>query len=228
MYFMTVLHRFKSPQRALPLRDRSPGAVLDILPHRNFRDHQPTGNHRAVMSKRPYPLRSSADRALVPEPRSGGDGTMNTAIATTTTDHDNQTNRPTWRRLALHGVAGCVAATAAVEFYAALGRTAGVAMLAGAPGAHTAQPVTAASFAFGVFICTFWGAVLALLLARVATRPTRAFILASTLLTAVSLVSPLAAAHTAESTKLFLAGGHLLTAAIVIPTLARRLPRIRR
>lgn len=30
-----------------------------------------------------------------------------------------------------------------------------VAMLAGAPGAHTAQPVTAASFAFGVFICTF-------------------------------------------------------------------------
>jgi hypothetical protein len=142
---MTVLHRFKSPQRALPLRDRSPGAVLDILPHRNFRDHQPTGNHRAVMSKRPYPLRSSADRALVTEPRSGGDGTMNTAIATTTTDHDNQTNRPTWRRLALHGVAGCLAATAAVEFYAALGRTAGVAMLAGAPGAHTAQPVTAAS-----------------------------------------------------------------------------------
>lgn len=102
----------------------------------------------------------------------------------------------------------------------------------GNAGGRTRRPYRPAShgrqLAFGVFICTFWGAVLALLLARVATRPTRAFILASTLLTAVSLVSPLAAAHTAESTKLFLAGGHLLTAAIVIPTLARRLPRIRR
>lgn len=151
-----------------------------------------------------------------------------TTITTKTTRHDADTARPAWRRVALAGVAGWLAATITVEVYAAVGRAAGLSILAGAPGAHAAQPVTSASFAFGVFICTFWGTVLALVVTRLASRPARIFVLTTVLLTAVSLASPLAAAHTAQSTKMFLAGAHLLAAAIVIPILSRWLPRVGR
>jgi Family of unknown function (DUF6069) len=146
-------------------------------------------------------------------------------MTTTTTHHDVQTTGPVWRRVALGGVAGWLAATAAVEVYAALGRAVGLSMRAGAPAAHTAQPVTAANFALGVFICTFWGTMLALVIVKVTSRPTRTFTLTTILLTTMSLASPLAAAHTAGSMKLFLACGHLLAAAIVIPILARQFPR---
>lgn len=145
-----------------------------------------------------------------------------------TTRQDAPTTRPAWHRVALGGVAGWLAGTAAVEAYAALGRAAGLPMLAGAPGASAAQPVAPMDFAFGVFICTFWGTVLAYVIGRFASRPARTFALTTMLLTALSLASPLAAAHTADATKLFLTSGHLLVAAIVIPTLASRLPRQRR
>jgi hypothetical protein len=143
-----------------------------------------------------------------------------TSLSKTTTRTDRGSRRSTWR-IALAGAAGGVAAIAAVEGYAAIGRAAGIPMRAGAPGAHTALPVTAGSFAIGILVCTFWGTVLAVVVTRVARRPARAFATIAILLTAASLISPLAASHTADSTRLFLACAHLLSATIIIPTLAR-------
>jgi len=144
---------------------------------------------------------------------------------TTATDRSTPEARPRWHRVTISAIAGCLTATIAIEVYGAIGRAAGVPMEAGAPGAHSAQHLTAATFAMAVFVCTLLGTVLALLCARFSRLPARAFLVTTIVLTAVSLVSPLGAAHTATATKLFLACGHLIAAAIVIPVLARQLPK---
>jgi hypothetical protein len=80
-------------------------------------------------------------------------------------------------------VIAAAAATAAVELYAAAVRALGVPMKAGFLGAATASPLTAASFATGVLVCTFWGAVLATVLARKAAQPARRFVALAAALT---------------------------------------------
>jgi hypothetical protein len=144
---------------------------------------------------------------------------------TTGTTNRHPVRRPTGRgsrHVVLAGAVGGLTATVAVEAYAAIARTAGVPMRAGAPGAHIASAVTPASFAVGILVCTFWGTVLALLIAKLAGRPVHTFVRTAILLAALSLISPLTAAHAAPSTRLFLVGAHLLASAIVIPILARR------
>ena len=64
---------------------------------------------------------------------------------------------------------------------------------------------------------------LAVVLARYARHPARAYLRATLALTALSLAVPLSAADTATSTKVMLACAHLLAAAIVIPAVTRRL-----
>lgn len=86
-----------------------------------------------------------------------------------------------------------------------------------------AEAITPTSFAAGTLICAFWSAVLAVVLGCRASRPARTFVRVTSTLVAVSLVFPLAASHTALSTRLVLAAGHLLTAAIIVPVVARRL-----
>ena len=83
--------------------------------------------------------------------------------------------RSTSRRIVLDGIVGALVATAAIEAYAAIGRAAGVPMRAAAPGSDAASSITAGSFASGVLICSFWGTLLALLIARFARRPARTF-----------------------------------------------------
>jgi hypothetical protein len=140
----------------------------------------------------------------------------------------SKASAPGWHRIGIQGACAGLAATAAVEVYAAVSKAEGVRMEAGAPGAHAAQQLTVATFAMAVLMCTLAGIVVAVLIARFARRPLRAFVAVAVALTAVSLVSPLAAAHTAEATKIFLAGGHLIAAAIAIPVLARAVARSRR
>jgi hypothetical protein len=130
----------------------------------------------------------------------------------------------TWRHVCAGGATAWLAGTVAIEGYAALGRALGLSMMAGFPGAHAAQHITGASFATGVFVGAFWGTLFAVLLLRFASHPARAFVLIAVVVLVVSLVTPLAASHTAESMRLFLAGGHVLVAAILIPLLARQLP----
>ena len=139
-----------------------------------------------------------------------------TATATTpATPH----TRPVWLVSVLAGVT----AAAGTELYGLTARAAGVPMAAGGIGATTAGPITVGMFAMGTLICAFWGTVLAVLLARYAPRPARAYAWTAVALTAVSLVTPLAAGDTATSTKLMLVPAHLIAAAIIIPIVTRRL-----
>jgi Family of unknown function (DUF6069) len=132
------------------------------------------------------------------------------------------------RRVWRGAVIAAAAATAAAELYAAAVRAAGVPMKAGFLGAATASPLTAASFATGVLVCTFWGAVLATILAKKTAQPARTFVTVAAALTAVSLVVPAGAGATAPATKVALAAAHILAAGIVIPILARHLRPARR
>ena len=113
--------------------------------------------------------------------------------------------------------------SATLYVYGAVADTLDVPMRAAEPGAHAAQAITPANFAMGTLICTFWGTLLAIVLARRATNPARTWVRTSTVLVAISLVFPLAASHTAVSTKLTLAVAHLIAAAIIVPALAHRL-----
>jgi hypothetical protein len=135
--------------------------------------------------------------------------------------------RPVW----LVSAAAGLTAAAATEVYGLAARAAGVPMEAGSVGASTAEPINVGMFAMGTLISTFWGTILAVLLARWATRPARAYLWATVALTALSLVGPLGAGDTAAATKVMLAVAHLIAAAIVVPTVAHRLtsahPRVR-
>ena len=123
-------------------------------------------------------------------------------------------------------VAGAIAALAGAAVlyaYGTLAQALDVPMRAGEVGAGHAQAITPASFAAGVVFCTVAGTVLAMVLARCAAHPARAFLRTALVLVAISLVFPLAASHTATATRLTLALGHLIAAAVVIPVLTRRL-----
>jgi Family of unknown function (DUF6069) len=139
----------------------------------------------------------------------------------------NERSQHRWRSISIGGLAAWLAGTIAVEVYGAIGRAAGVTLSAAAPGAQHAQNITPGSSALGVFICTFLGTALAIAVAKLTRRPAWTFVVAAIVLTAASLASPLGATHAAVSTKLFLACGHLMVAAIVIPILASQLPRHR-
>jgi hypothetical protein len=130
-----------------------------------------------------------------------------------------RTTRPVWAVSVLAGAAASVA----TELYGLAARAAGVPMAAAGVGARTAGPITVGMFAMGTLICTFWGTILAVLLARYATRPARTYVWVTVVLTAVSLIAPLTAHDTATSTKAMLAVAHLIAAAIIIPTVTRRL-----
>jgi hypothetical protein len=143
---------------------------------------------------------------------------------TATTRHTILTTGPVWRVGAIAG------ATAAVVLYAygSAASALSVPMKAGQIGARAAATITPGNFAMGTLICSFWGTVLAVLLARWAARPARTFLYSTIALTLVSLVSPLGAAHTAAATKVTLVLAHLLAAAIVIPVLTQRLAHVSR
>ena len=129
--------------------------------------------------------------------------------------------RPVW----LVSAAASAVALAVTALFGLAARRAGVPMAAAGFGQAKAGPITAASFAMGVLICAFWGTVLAMLIARFAGRPARTYLITTIALTAVSLLAPLSAADTATSTKLTLAAGHILAAAVIIPPVTRRLTR---
>ncbi len=71
-------------------------------------------------------------------------------------------------------------------------------------------------------VATLVGVVLAIVLARRATRPRRTFVVTTVVLTAVSLV-PDVVADATTATRFVLALTHVVAAAIVIPALASRL-----
>jgi hypothetical protein len=132
--------------------------------------------------------------------------------------------RPVWQLSYLSGLAASVA----VEAWGLAVRAAGVPMRAAGLGSQHATPITVGMFAMGTMVVTFWFTFAVVLMARFAKNPRRIYLRTALPLLALSLAVPLTAADTATSTKLALAVAHLIVGAIIIPVVARRMPRVPR
>ena len=86
-------------------------------------------------------------------------------------------------------------------------------------------PIPVSGFATLTAIFSLIGLVLAGVLFRVARRPRRTFVRTTVVLTVLSLV-PDVIVDATSATKALLMLTHLVAAAIVIPAVARRLPRL--
>jgi hypothetical protein len=131
--------------------------------------------------------------------------------------------RPVWQVSYLSGLAASVV----VETWGLAARAAGVPMRAAGMGSHHATPITVGMFAMGTMVVIFWSTFAVVVMARFSKNPKRIYLRTALLLLALSLAVPLTAADTATSTKLTLAAAHLIAGAIIIPTVARRLSRVR-
>jgi hypothetical protein len=129
---------------------------------------------------------------------------------------------PVWRV----GVAAALTAAAATALWAALASAAGVPMAAGNPGATHADAIGPLTFVVATCIDTTLGILLAIVLARRARRPARAFLLIAIPLAVLTLVQPVFAGATAASTKVVLCVAHVIVAAIFITVVDWRLRAI--
>jgi hypothetical protein len=127
--------------------------------------------------------------------------------------------RPVW----LVGVLATLAGAVVTEVFALGARAVGVPMDVAGPGEAEAAEIPVGGFAGGVLFWSIAGIVLAVALARWARRPARTFVVITVVLTALSLVGPAVAPHTATSTQIVLALSHVVAAAVIIPALALRL-----
>ncbi len=137
-------------------------------------------------------------------------------MTTTTTQNTTRTAKSGTGALVGTGFAAAAVASAATMAVAAAGSAAGVSLdVNGAP-----IPISG----FGVLTAVFSlvGLVLAVVLARKARHPRRAFVRTTVVLTVLSLV-PDVISDAAVGTKALLMLTHLVAAAIVIPAIARRL-----
>ncbi|MBF8190096.1 hypothetical protein ITP53_31085 [Nonomuraea sp. K274] len=115
------------------------------------------------------------------------------------------------------GLTSVAVAGAATATVAAAGEFAGISLVVGG------APIPVSGFAVLTVIFSVAGLVLALVLARSARRPRTAFVRATFVLTALSLV-PDVLADASAATKVLLMLTHVVAAAIVVPAIARRLP----
>ena len=144
-----------------------------------------------------------------------GDAQMPTLQATPSTEatQDRAAEHPQVWRI---GVAAGIAAAAANTAIAALARTADVKL------AIAGEQIPLAGFAQLTFLCALVGIALAAVAARRCRSPRSAFIRTTVGLTTLSMI-PVLAVDTTTATRMVLGATHLVGAAIVIATLARRL-----
>lgn len=152
---------------------------------------------------------------------------MTATAAPTTTRNAVITSvvRPRARRIVGASAAAGAVAAAVLYGYGATAQAAEGKLYAGDPGASHAVPIPPSGFSVGVLMCVAIGTLVALGIARWAGSPVRTWVRSSVALSVLSLVPPLLASHTDESTRLTLAGGHLIAALIVIPVVTRELVR---
>jgi hypothetical protein len=146
---------------------------------------------------------------------------MSTTFATTTHTDTNTTESPARtaraRALWVAGlVSGAVAAVATTV-------VAAVALAADVPLEIDGEQIPLFGFAQLTMMGAVIGTVLAVAFAKWARRPHRTFVVTTVVLTALSLVPDVIADATTGS-KLVLMLTHVVAAAIVVPTLAKRLP----
>jgi hypothetical protein len=140
---------------------------------------------------------------------------MSTTFATTTTESPARPVRA--RALWVAGLGSGAVAAVATTVVAAVARAADV------PLAIDGEEIPLVGFAQLTMMCAVIGTVLAVSFAKWARRPQRTFVVTTVVLTGLSLVPDVIADATTGS-KLVLMLTHVVAAAIVVPTLAKRLP----
>ena len=145
-----------------------------------------------------------------------------TSITTTgTTGRTNGTTRRTARSLVRPGAAAAVAAAVTNLGVAAAARAADVSLEVPSGKEH----IPAYAFAQVTVVCAAIGIALAAVLRRRSANPQRTFLVTTVALTLVSMVPPFIV-DADLGTSLVLCATHAIAAAIVIPVLAARLPRV--
>ncbi len=122
------------------------------------------------------------------------------------------TSRRLWKTGAVAGVTAAVATTG----FAALAQAADVSLKV------SGQAIPVLGFGQLTLVGALLGTILAVVLARRATRPRRTFVIATMTLTALSIL-PDVTADASSATKLALVASHLIAAAIIVSALASRL-----
>jgi hypothetical protein len=121
--------------------------------------------------------------------------------------------RPVWK----HGVAAALVASVATTTLAAIASAAGVSFAD-----STGEGIPIAAFAQLTLIFSLVGVAMAAVMARKAGRPRSTFVRTAVALTALSFVPDLTLGFDAGSAATLIAL-HTVAAAIVVPTLAKRL-----
>ena len=131
---------------------------------------------------------------------------------------------PTARGLAATGLVAGIAASAAVVTVALAAEAVDIPMQVAARANAAAEdiPMSGRLPRRGVDCVP---TLLAVAFARYAKRPAHTFVVVSAVLTVISFVGPLIAHHATTATRVVLELTHVVAAAIVIPMVARRLPR---
>jgi len=140
-----------------------------------------------------------------------------TTATTTATEHTTTDRRPVWK----HGIAAAVAASVATTLLAAAASAAGVTFAD-----TTGASIPLAGFAQLTLIFSLIGVGMAAVMARKARRPRSTFVRTTLALTALSFVPDLTFGFDTTSAATLISL-HVVAAAIVVPTLARRLARTR-
>ena len=140
--------------------------------------------------------------------------TTTSTSTSATTNTSATTVRPSlWKPGLLAGLVAALATTTVVM----------VARVADVPVAVQGEQIPLAGFAQLTLVATVIGIVIARVLSTRARHPRHTFVVATVALTAVSLV-PDVLVDATTACRLVLGLTHLVAAAIVIPTLAKRLP----
>ena len=137
--------------------------------------------------------------------------------STTTPATPTAARQPVWK----HGVAAAVVASVATTVLAAVASAGGVSFAD-----STGASIPIAGFAQLTLIFSLVGVGMAAVMARRARRPRATFVRTATALTVLSFVPDLTVGFDAGSAATLIAL-HTVAAAIVVPTLARRLARTR-
>ena len=127
--------------------------------------------------------------------------------------------RPLW----LIGLAATVAGAAVTTLIAAVARAADVPLEVASSSDAAPEAIPLSGVAVLVMVGGLVGVAIALGANRWATRPARAFVVATTVLAAVSLMTPIIAEHATTATRVVLELMHLVAAATIIPPIAYRL-----
>jgi hypothetical protein len=148
--------------------------------------------------------------------------TSSTIVHDTATATDRRSalfTRPVW----LVGVIAAAAGAAATALFAALAKAADVPLEVASASGEQPEAIPVAGFATAVLIASVVGILLALAFDRWAKRPARTFLVVATVLSVVSLVTPVLAQEATTATRVVLALSHVVAAAVVVTIITARL-----